>query len=192
MATLFRPDFSHMFPPTRGGGGGQWGAPPPSPEQSRQPQQQQDQIAHLLQYAQTSYTSHPTDALSALMEALTLHNGANAAQHAIDRIRYELGDAVADCVAGNVTSHHQSQQQHHDNNSNNMQQTNSQLSDQDILTQRAMQIVQEMLNDESTFLHAQGRQHLLQQAMEDGSSVVCTKCGDMIKVSQFQFISKFR
>ena len=48
------------------------------------------------------------------------------------------------------------------------------------MTERAMAIVQEMLNDTSTILYAQGRQHILQQAMEDGSSIVCSNCGDMI------------
>jgi hypothetical protein len=48
------------------------------------------------------------------------------------------------------------------------------------MTLRAMELVQEMLNDTSTILYAQGRQHLLQQAMEDGSSIICSGCGDMI------------
>ena len=66
-------------------------------------QQHSQQIANLLQYAHSSYTSNPTDALSALMEALTLQNGTNAAQQAMNRIRTELGDTVADCVARHQT-----------------------------------------------------------------------------------------
>ncbi|KAL7539998.1 hypothetical protein ACHAXR_009786 [Thalassiosira sp. AJA248-18] len=161
----------------------------------------QQQIANLLQYAQTSYTTNPTDALSALMDALTLTTGTNnAAQHAMDRIRTELGDAVADCVIagnGNASIHQQQQQQqpmHHTFASQQQQQytpnnssessTSSmaghhQLSERE-MTLKAMELVKELLNDTSTILYAQGRQHLLQQAMEDGSSVVCSKCGDMI------------
>lgn len=55
----------------------------------------------------------------------------------------------------------------------------SQLTERE-MTLRAMELVQEMLNDTTTILYAQGRQHLLQQAMEDGSSIVCSSCGDLI------------
>ncbi|KAL7484770.1 hypothetical protein ACHAW6_010394 [Cyclotella cf. meneghiniana] len=130
-------------------------------QQSQQQHAQSQQIANLLQFAHSSYTSNPTDALSALMEALTLKNGSNAAQHAMNRIRSELGDTVADCVA-----RHQ------------------RIAEGEI-TQRAMAVVEEMINDTSTFLYAQGRQHILQQAMEDGSSVVCSKCGDMVKADRW-------
>lgn len=129
-------------------------------QQSEQEQQQQ-QIAELLQYANSSYNSNPTDALSALMDALTLHSGPNAAQQAMNRIRTELGSTIANCVA-----QHQS------------------LSERE-MTLRAMAVVEEMMNDTSTFLYAQGRQHILQQAMEDGSSVVCSKCGDMVKAERW-------
>ncbi|KAL3793546.1 hypothetical protein HJC23_007286 [Cyclotella cryptica] len=124
-------------------------------------QQQSQQIANLLQFAHSSYSSNPTDALSALMEALTLQNGSNAAQVAMNRIRSELGDTVADCVARH------------------------QRIAEGEMTQRAMAVVEEMMNDTSTFLYAQGRQHILQQAMEDGSSVVCLKCGDMVKADRW-------
>lgn len=95
------------------------------------------------------------------MEALTLQNGTNAAQQAMNRIRTELGDTVADCVARHQT-----------------------IAEREI-TEQAMAVVQELMNDTSTFLYAQGKQHILQQAMEDGSSVVCTKCGDMVKADRW-------
>ncbi|KAL7547873.1 hypothetical protein ACHAWF_016223 [Thalassiosira exigua] len=141
-------------------------------DQQQQPLPQQ-QIADLLQYAQSSYTTNPTDALSAIMDALTLSTGTDtAAQHAISRIRSELGDAVADSVAGTTSnqSFQQSQYQHVQS---------SPLSERE-MTLRAMEMVQQLLNDTTTILYSQGRQHLLQQAMEDGSSVVCSKCGDVI------------
>lgn len=124
-------------------------------------QQQSQQIAHLLQYANSSYNSNPTDALSALMDALTLQSGSNAAQLAMNRIRTELGESVANCVAQHQTCAQRE------------------------MTLRAMALVEEMMNDTSTFLYAQGRQHILQQAMEDGSSVVCSKCGDMVKAERW-------
>jgi hypothetical protein len=202
-------------------------APPSSPAESQQRiaddgspsqyQQQhqhfnhplpQQQIANLLQFAQTSYTTNPTDALSALMEALTLSTGTNvAALHAMDRIRSELGNVVAECVvagssrssrngsSANGTSFHctttQTMEQfsmRHQVDTNQQQQQLPQHESSSLasplstieMTQRAMTIVQEMLNDTSTILYAQGRQYLLQQAMEDGSSIVCSNCGDMI------------
>ena len=210
-----------QFP--HGGSGGQQcpPAPPSSPADSRrrgrgddghpssqfhqqqQHQQQrnnihhplaQQQIANLLQFAQTSYTTNPTDALSALMDALTLSTGTNtAALHAMDRIRSELGHVVADCVVtGSTRSHSTQSTMEHSSSAHHQQEEKddqlyqphasplpSQLSTIE-MTERAMAIVQEMLNDTSTILYAQGRQHILQQAMEDGSSIVCSNCGDMI------------
>mmetsp|Transcript_24040 Transcript_24040/g.47747 ORF Transcript_24040/g.47747 Transcript_24040/m.47747 type:complete len:237 (-) Transcript_24040:1217-1927(-) len=143
--------------------------------QQHQQQQQHEEIAHLLQYARSSYTSNPSDALSALMGALTLSSGNNAAaQHAMQRIRSELGDVVADSISSSSSLQYQQQQQYY-----------SQEESRE-MTRRAMEIVEQLLNDKSTFLYAQGRQHLLQQAMEDGSSVVCTKCGDMIKAERIE------
>ncbi|KAL3768872.1 hypothetical protein ACHAWO_013158 [Cyclotella atomus] len=124
-------------------------------------QQQSQQIAQLLQYANSSYNSNPTDALSALMDALTLQSGPNAAQLAMKRIRTELGETVANCVAQHQTCAERE------------------------MTLRAMAVVEEMMNDTSTFLYAQGRQHILQQAMKDGSSVICSNCGDMVKASRW-------
>jgi len=143
--------------------------------QQHQQHQQHEEIAHLLQYARSSYTSNPSDALSALMGALTLSSGNNAAaQHAMQRIRSELGDVVADSISSSSSLQYQQQPQYY-----------SQEESKE-MTRRAMEIVEQLLNDKSTFLYAQGRQHLLQQAMEDGSSVVCTKCGDMIKAERIE------
>eukprot|EP00984_Skeletonema_dohrnii_P014388 scaffold6035_cov94-Skeletonema_dohrnii-CCMP3373.AAC.1 len=134
-----------------------------NPQHHQQQQQQHEEIAHLLQYARSSYTSNPSDALSALMGALTLSSGNNAAaQHAMQRIRSELGDVVADSISSSSSLQYQQQQQ--------QQQYYSQEESRE-MTRRAMEIVEQLLNDKSTFLYAQGRQHLLQQAMEDGSSV---------------------
>ena len=143
--------------------------------QHEQQQQQHEEIAHLLQYARSSYTSNPSDALSALMGALTLSSGNTAAQQAMQRIRNELGDVVADSISFSSSSYQQQQQQQYYSQEEARQ-----------MTIRAMEIVEQLLNDKSTFLYAQGRQHILQQAMEDGSSVVCTKCGDMIKADRIE------
>lgn len=174
---------------------------PPSPPQ------QSDEIADLIQFAQSSYVTNPTDALNALMSALDLTTGTSAAsRHAMDRIRSELGDAVADCVSGGGgadvngnsdnrrgrrvgSSHHRAPMRDdidHRRGSDRRSMSPappsmppSGLTERE-MTLRAMELVQEMLNDTSTILYAQGRQHLLQQAMEDGSSIVCSRCGDMI------------
>ena len=179
------------FPPPSSPSSGQQCPPPPpsSPTNSRresstdsnsqqhaalhhQPQPlPQEQIASLLQFAQSSYTTNPSDALSALMDALTLSTGSNAAaQNAMVRIRSELGDSVADSVRLRPSLHHSTAP---------AAAATSPLSDRE-MTQRAMGVVQQLLNDTSTILYSRGKQHILQQAMEDGSSVVCSKCGDMI------------
>jgi len=94
----------------------------------------------------------------------------------MNRIRSECGDAVADCVAGNVANASGGSSSQHQN----VHYASETLLSEREMTLRAMGVVQQMLNDESTILYGQGRQHLLQQAMEDGSSVVCSKCGDMV------------
>ena len=115
------------------------------------------QIAQLIQYAQANYESNPTDSLLALMQALKMNSGQASADQAMERIRAELGSDVADHVL-----------------------------DRQGRLDRATQMAQEMLSDESTLLFQQGNQHILQQAMEDGSSVVCSKCNAMIPAARWQ------
>ena len=187
-------------PSSRGGGNHQQ-CPPPPPSSPMHPsyrgQHQQhyhheplpeQRIANLLQFAQSSYETNPTDALSACLDALTISTGNDAAaQHAMHRIRSELGDAAADCVVGssstvggnNVNRTSTIQQQHIGSSQGTPQLTKREM------TLRAIAVVQELLNDTNTILYSRGKQHILQQAMEDGSSVVCTKCGDMISRERF-------
>ena len=135
--------------------------------------QHQGQVASLIQYAHSSATTNPADALDALMQALTLQTGTQAAaDQAMGRIRTELGDVVADCIAGKCTARQRLRDQ-------------QQMSDED-MHRKALAVVKELLNDSSTFLYAQNRQHILQQAMEDGSSVVCSQCGDMVKTERWE------
>ena len=130
-------------------------------DQQRQRQQQsggegQRQIAHLLQYAKTNYESNPTDSLTALLEAMRLsapteESGQAAASAAMERVRSSLGDEIADHVT-----------------------------DVDARQRRAVEVVRRLLEDESSLLHQQGREDILRQTMEDGSSVVCSKCGGVV------------
>eukprot|EP00562_Extubocellulus_spinifer_P034617 CAMPEP_0178686238 /NCGR_PEP_ID=MMETSP0699-20121125/3815_1 /TAXON_ID=265572 /ORGANISM="Extubocellulus spinifer, Strain CCMP396" /LENGTH=248 /DNA_ID=CAMNT_0020331055 /DNA_START=196 /DNA_END=942 /DNA_ORIENTATION=+ len=134
-----------------------------SQEQDQQRQQQQQsggerpgQIANLLQYAQTNYESNPTDSLTALLEAMRLsapteESGRAAASAAMERVRSSLGDEIADHVT-----------------------------DVDARQRRAVEVVRRLLEDESSLLHQQGREDILRQTMEDGSSVVCSKCGGVV------------
>ena len=115
------------------------------------------QIAQLIQYAASNYETNPTDSLLALMQALKLNSGQEAANQAVERIRAELGNDVA----------------HH-------------ILDRQGRVERAKALVQEMVSDENTVLYQQGNQHILQQAMEDGSSVVCSKCQAMIPAARWQ------
>ena len=116
-----------------------------------------EHIAQLLQYARTNYETHPTDALLALLQAMQLSGGRASADQAVERIRHELGSDIANHVL-----------------------------DRRGRIERAMRMVQELLADESTLLFQQGNQHLLQQAMEDGSSVVCARCNGMIPAARWQ------
>ncbi|KAL3811993.1 hypothetical protein ACHAXA_009611 [Cyclostephanos tholiformis] len=230
-------------PTAGGGGGGGRGVvgpggvakrdillPPPDGARQRHP----PDIAELLHYARTSYVTNPTDALSALMDALDLTTGTrDASSRALDRIRCELGDAVANRIlvvagGGGMTSTSSSmimiatsiavvswdrtivkgrwpptlprtttttipipiviRDRRSSSSSTRMPSSStmppSGLTERE-MTLRAMELVREMLNDTSTILYAQGRQHLLQQAMEDGSSIVCSRCGDMIKTERW-------
>ena len=172
--------------------------PPPSPQQQQQQQQQLD-IANLLQFAQSSYVTNPTDALSALMNALDLTTGSDdASRRAIDRIRSQLGEAVAarvvvgerrvddaDQPPGGCeeTIHRRGQRDRQQPSCftvPSMSNEHQQMLTEKEMTLRAMEMVQEMLKDTSTFLYSQGREHILQQAMEDGSSIICSNCGNMI------------
>jgi hypothetical protein len=114
-------------------------------------------ISSLIQYAQTNYEHNPTEALSALMQALALNSGPASANDAMNRLRDELGD--------DIVSHVGSRQAR---------------------MQRALQIVQELVTDESSLLYQLGKQDILRQAMEDGSSVVCTRCQAVVSNARWQ------
>lgn len=117
----------------------------------------QQQIAQLVHFATTNYETNPTDSLLAVVQALELNNGQAAADAALQRIRAELGSEVAAHVMNRAER-----------------------------LKRAERLVEEMLTDEKTVLYQQGNQHLLQQAMQDGSSVVCAKCNAMIPATRWQ------
>lgn len=115
------------------------------------------QIRHLIDYARDHYQENPTESLAALLQALTLNSGAESAQLAMNRLRNELGDDIAN----HIGSHHGRME-------------------------RAVRIVEELCMDKSTFLYEQGREDLLRQTMEDGSSVVCSKCTSVVSSQRWQ------
>lgn len=116
-----------------------------------------DQIRQLIAYARTHYQDNPTESLAALLQAVTLNSGTASANRAMDLLRQELGDDIAD----NIGCHHSRME-------------------------RALQIVQELLTDESTYLYKQGREDLLRQTMQDGSSIVCSKCSAVVSSQRWQ------
>jgi hypothetical protein len=118
---------------------------------------QSNEISSLIHFAQSNFEENPTNALSALMQAMTLNSGQAKADQAMSRIGQELGPEFA----GHVM-------------------------DRTGRMQRATRIVQELLEDESTLLYQRGQQHILQQAMEDGSSLVCKKCNGMIPAARWK------
>jgi hypothetical protein len=109
-------------------------------------------IKRLMEYARTNYQVNPTDSLAALLEAMTLNTGSRqAADATMNRLRNELGDSVVEAVQDSAER-----------------------------TRRARVMVETLLQDSSTFLYHQGRQDLIRQTMENGSSVVCTNCQAVI------------
>ena len=115
-------------------------------------------ISRLLTYARTNYEENPTESLAALLQAVTLNSGPDAADQVMTRLRNELGGELAD----HIGSHHS------------------------IRRQRAEAVLQRLLQDESTFLFRQGRQDILRQTMEDGSSVVCSRCSAVVSSARWQ------
>jgi hypothetical protein len=136
---------------------------------SSQPQQQHhptddpksQNIQNLINFAKTNYQENPTESLAALLQALQMNGRSDssgaAKNEALDRLRTELGDDIAN----HIGSHHQRME-------------------------RALRIIDEMLQDDSTILFEDGRQDLLRQTIEDGSSVVCTKCNDVVASTRWQ------
>jgi hypothetical protein len=122
------------------------------------------EISNLIQYAHSNYEENPTEALGALMQALQLNSGKASAERAMEQLRqhnYEL------------QQQQQAAPEDHPTTTANMQ--------------RAFRgIIDDMLQDESTFLFQRGKQDILRQAMQDGSSVVCTKCLDIVSASRWQ------
>mmetsp|Transcript_26812 Transcript_26812/g.77320 ORF Transcript_26812/g.77320 Transcript_26812/m.77320 type:complete len:156 (+) Transcript_26812:161-628(+) len=113
-------------------------------------------VADLLQFARTNHEANPTDSLAALLEAMRLgapdaRGGEAAAEAALARVRAAVGGEIADHVA-----------------------------DVDGRRRRAAAVVRQLLDDQSTILFEQGREDLLRQTMEDGSSVVCARCGGVV------------
>ena len=127
-----------------------------SPQEERERQHAHARVADLVRFARTNHERNPTDSLAALLEALRLGAPSNAqgnaaAEAALAQVRAAVGDAVADHVT-----------------------------DVDARRRRAAAAVQALLDDRSTILSEQGREDLLRQTMEDGSSVVCGGCGGVV------------
>ena len=57
--------------------------------------------------------------------------------------------------------------------------------------QRAIKIMDELVQDDSTLLYEQGNEDILRQAFEDGSSLVCTNCGGLVPRDRWQQHQQF-
>lgn len=134
--------------------------PPPSASQDdshHHSNNNSQNIRNLIDYARTNYQENPTESLAAILQALTLNSGPESADHAMDRLRNELGEEIAE----HIGSEHRRME-------------------------RALDMVQELLRDDSTLLYQQGRQDILRQTMEDGSSVVCRRCNAVVSSKRWQ------
>jgi len=130
------------------------------------------EISTLIQFAQSNYETKPDESLSALMHAMTLSSGSVKADEAMRSVRAELeGNNNGAAIVG----------QHQHLNGHSKQDT----------FQRVARIVQELLADQSTYLYQMGQQHIFQQAMEDGSSMVCPKCNGLVPVKRWDQHQKY-
>ena len=119
-------------------------------------------VAGLLQFARANHETNPTESLTALLEAMRLgapdaQSGHQAAEAAMTRVRAAVGDDIADHVA-----------------------------DVDGRRRRAVEMVRRLLDDQSTILFEQGREDILRQTMEDGSSIVCSRCGGVVPADRWR------
>jgi hypothetical protein len=115
-------------------------------------------ISRLLSFARTNYEESPAESLAALLEAVTLKTGSRAADQVMIQLRSELGDDLAD----HIGSHHVNRRE------------------------RAQAVLQRLLDDESSELFRQGRQDILRQTIEDGTSVVCSRCNAVVGSTRWQ------
>ena len=122
----------------------------------------QQQISDWIDYARSNYQVNPTEALAALMQAMTLNTGKASADRAMEHLRVELGDDIMNHVGSHSAR-----------------------------MERAMAIVDDLLHDSTTFLYQSGQQDLLRQTMEDGSSVVCVKCNAVVGSTRWQQHQQF-
>jgi hypothetical protein len=118
---------------------------------------QSENIQSLIGYARDNYQENPTESLSCLLQALKINGGQASADSALNRLRDELGDDIATHVG-----------------------------DYNGRMERAVSVVEALLNDENTFLYQQGNQEFLRMSMEDGSSVVCSRCNDVVSSTRWQ------
>jgi hypothetical protein len=115
-------------------------------------------ISDLISYAREHYEENPTESLAALLQAVTLNSGPQAADQVMIRLKNELGEDLSN----HIGSHHS------------------------VRRQRAEAILRQLLEDQSTELFRQGRQDILRQTMEDGSSVVCSRCNAIVASTRWQ------
>lgn len=111
-----------------------------------------------MNYARNNYETNPTEALSAILRVVQETGGQGQVDKVMDRLRNELGD---DLVQHCIQSPQERQAQ-------------------------AEAVVQQLIADENTVLHEQGRNDLLRQTLQDGSSVVCSKCNDVVSSHRWQ------
>lgn len=138
-----------------------------------------DEISSLIHFAKSNYETKPDESLSALMQAMTLNSGPEKANEAMRCIQAEL--ERRDAQGGMFSFQYPSANSGHETSSSYFSPNGS----QDKL-ERISKIVQDLLTDRSTYLYQMGQQHILQQAMQDGSSMICPKCKGMIPVRRFQ------
>lgn len=120
-------------------------------------------IANLIEVARANhFEDNPTEALAALLQAIQLNAGQEEADRVMETLRNELGTDLA-----------------------------SDIDTRQERMERAIQIVQELVADDSTLLYQQDRQDILRHAMEDGSSVVCTKCNAVVANHRWQQHAKY-
>ncbi len=118
-----------------------------------------DIVRRLLDIARSeigSSTADPTQALSCLLHAIRLTKGEDAIPHFLD--------AAKNLARENPHPY---------------------ISESELF-EDALQMSKALISDQTTLLYEQGRETILKDAFEDGSSVVCNACQALVRKDRFR------
>lgn len=125
-----------------------------------------ESVSHLLRVArQKINTGHPGEALEIVMEVIRASYGESAVMRTLDDMK---------CLM---------------ENSKNISNLCEQMEESLIIDNNSLgtaEIFTSRLMNEATILQERGDEDILRDAFEDGSSLICTNCGDLISRARWR------